>query len=261
MKGPIGVVVAMATEAGCMAGRRCRAGERLWLRGQILVQVAGIGAQRARRAGEDLLADGAGALLSFGVAAGIAPGLASGTLLLPDEVIATDGRRLATDAVWRRRWSAPAAVLMPRHEPLAEASAVLTDSGAKRALAARTGAVAADMESAAVLSVAAAAGVPALVVRCVLDPLMRTLPSVALAAVRADGSTAPMALAMAIARHPRDLLALPGLAIDKRRALSMLARFADATLDVPFAADADDAAQQSGQNCRTRTADRGNCTS
>lgn len=242
MNDATGAVVALPAEARCLTARRCRPGE-LCEAGGLLLQVAGVGAERAKRAGEALLAAGACSLLSFGVAAGLAPGLPSGTLLLPDEVVAADGRRLPTDKTWRERWAGRAAILPVRHEALAETSVALVDSIAKRVLAERTGAIAADMESAAVLALAASAGVPALVVRCVLDPLEQTLPAAALAALRDDGSTDGRALALALWRRPSELGALLALARGNRRALRALGLFAGLVRDV-----ADDAARHARQN-------------
>ena len=250
MPAPLGAVVALVAEARCLGAHGVRTGEIFRIDETLWLQVSGVGAERATRAGEALLGAGARALLSFGVAAGITPGLETGTLLLPHELIAGDGRRLPTDRRWRERWGACAGTLNVRHEALAEAPLVLRDVAAKRALAKHTGAIAADMESAAVLALAASAGVPALVVRCVLDPLQQVLPTAALAGIRDDGTTDVPALLRALLRHPRELPALLALAGANRRALAVLSGFVRDVRRAAPAIDTDDAAREGGQNPR-----------
>ena len=92
-----------------------------------------------------LVAEGGQAIISFGIAAGLAPSLAPGTCLVGGEVV-HDGTSLSRRcglgrAALRRRLGSP--------EPVAIAGVdhPLTSASAKRALNAETGAVAADMES------------------------------------------------------------------------------------------------------------------
>ncbi len=83
---------------------------------------------------------------------------------------------------------------------LAEADRVLAEPGDKRALAQSTGAVAADMESAAILRVADQAGLPCVVVRVVLDTLTDTVPGVWQGAVDRQGRVRPVGVIRALAQ-------------------------------------------------------------
>ncbi len=65
---------------------------------------------------------------------------------------------------------------------------------AKATLRAASGALAIDMESAAVAEAAAEAGVPFLVLRVIADPADRAIPPVALHGVAPDGSRRPWAV-------------------------------------------------------------------
>jgi adenosylhomocysteine nucleosidase len=191
--------------------------------------VSGIGPAAATVGARRLLAAGARALLSWGLAGGLDPSLEAGTLVLPRKVISPEGRVLTTSAAWRERVNevivarqrTSCGSLLTCREPLGSAAA--------KALAFReTGAVAVDMESSAVAEVASAEGLPFLVVRAIVDPAQDAVPQVALSVTRAgqDGLQVGRLLA-ALARTPSELTALIRLARHYRnasRALSAVAR-------------------------------------
>jgi hypothetical protein len=84
-------------------------------------------------------------------------------------------------------------------------SRIVAHPDAKRALRARTGALAVDNESHVVASAAAARGLPMAAVRVIMDPVTRELPASALAAVRANGTIDLAAVIRSLAREPSDL--------------------------------------------------------
>lgn len=187
------------------------------------IAVVGPGAGPATAAAQRLVAAGAEGLVSWGVAAGLDPGLAPGALLLPDGVIGEDGVHRRPSAPWRARLIARLTHLQPLTGAVAETATLLGDAAAKSALRARTGAVAADMESAAVLRAAAAAGVPALVVRVVLDPAAGAVPPAWARVVDPAGRLQPAALWPLLLR-PGAWPAGLALAHQRRRAARTLRR-------------------------------------
>lgn len=176
-----GIVTGLRTEARLL--RHCP-----------LVACAGAEPETAARA---LLAAGATRLLSFGLAGGLDPALAPGTLVLATEVIA-DGIRFPTDPVWADGVTSPSMV----RAPLLGAASPLLDRAAKAAAAARTGAVAVDLESGAVARVAAAAGVPLLALRAVADPAGQNVPAAVLKVVNAQGQIRLRTALATLAMHP-----------------------------------------------------------
>ena len=144
----------------------------------IVVRVCGVGQERARNAAIRALRDGAEALLSWGVAGGLDPSFRPGTVLLPATVLGPTGTSLAADTVLRQRL---ARTLVPHVAfeagEILSVNEVLATPQAK-ASARRTGAVAADMESASIGAAAAQAGRPFAVVRVVLDGAGDRLPTV-----------------------------------------------------------------------------------
>lgn len=230
-----GIVVALAAEAAAFspppsAGVAQLASHRLLL-------LSGVGPRRARAAAERLLAAGAGALLSWGTAAGLDPILAPGALLLPAAVLAADGRAYPVHSGWRESLYRRLTLHCQVHSGLlAESPALLTDPQEKSVLFGRSGALAVDMESAAVGAAALAAGVPFVVVRAVADPAAAALPRAVADALTASGQVYGPRLLYALARRPADLVALARLARQfhaASRALRSVRAAADDLLQPP----------------------------
>ena len=112
---------------------------------------------------------------------------------------------------------------------LTESSAVLTRPSEKLALAIKTGAMAVDMESAAIAAVAHEAGIPFVAIRAISDRADRTIPQSLLSAIDDFGKAGPSGLLNALARRPVDLCAWLGLARDFRAAHASLATVARLT--------------------------------
>jgi hopanoid-associated phosphorylase len=204
---------------GAVVGLRREARLLARLAPGIRVACSGADPDRAARAAERLLAEGAPGLVSFGLAGGLAPGLPPGRLLLPAGVLLPEGGTLAVDPAWHAR--ARAALPAAETAPVAGSDHALADPAAKAALH-RAGAVAVDMESHAVARAAAAAGKPFLVIRAVADPAGRALPRAALVAVAPDGGTRLAAVLLALARRPGEVAGLLRLARDGAAAFAAL---------------------------------------
>lgn len=193
---------------GIVTGLRAEA--RL-LRGMPLVACAGAQPETAARA---LLAAGATRLMSFGLAGGLDPALAPGTLILATEILAGD-TRWPTDSAWADALALPG----PTRAPLLSVPKPVASRGAKATAFAATGAVAVDMESGAVARVAAAAGVPVLALRAIADPAGLSLPPLVLRIADPQGNIRPRTAVAALALHPWTMMEL---ALHTRRALAAL---------------------------------------
>ena len=192
------------------------------------VVLGGMGPARAEAAARAAIADGAEALVSWGVAAALAPGLAAGDLLLADQLYGADGTSLAIDRAWRAAVieRLPMGLAAPA-VTLTEAWDVVADPASKHALHVATGADALDMESAAIARVAGAHGAAFLAIRVVLDDANTGLPAAARVAMDDAGHLQPVALA-------RSLIGAPMALHHQLRGLKQLAvayRFARITLE------------------------------
>jgi adenosylhomocysteine nucleosidase len=222
----IGVITGLRAEARCLGGL------------EVAIACSGARPERARAAAARLLAEGALGLVSFGLAAGLAPELRAGDLVLAEAVALPDGRHLGADPTWRRRCAATLAEAgVALHVgSVAGTDRLLATPGQKRALFEATGALAADMESHAVAELASAAGMPFIVVRAISDRADQALPAAAIGFLGADGQIRPRALIGVIAK-PAALAALVRLGLQTRRALgtlSQVARRAGVSLERPF---------------------------
>ncbi|MBM3488261.1 MAG: hypothetical protein FJX67_16775, partial [Alphaproteobacteria bacterium] len=150
----------------------------------------GPGPRAAADGARALIADGAGALVSFGTAGGLDPALATGTIVIGEAVVIPDGTRLAAHPEWVARAEGALAPLGGiRRGAVYGSAAVIGLVRKKKRIFTATGALALDMESHAVARVAEAAGLPFLAVRVVLDPASRAIPSAAAAGMAPDGTT------------------------------------------------------------------------
>jgi adenosylhomocysteine nucleosidase len=227
----VGVVVALAAEARALGrAREHRAesasfGNLKFLSDGSMLAVSGIGASGAAAAAAALVDAGVSALMTFGMAGGLDPQLRAGTLVLPAEILAFDGARrirYATAHRWRENLSARLGGARPvvRGDVLTSPTPVATAAD-KAALFRDTGAVAVDMESAAVARVAAEHRMPFLCVRVVVDTAADGVPR-AVAAASRSGRVRIGRLLLGLALAPADMLDLLKLAGRYRVALSIL---------------------------------------
>jgi adenosylhomocysteine nucleosidase len=193
--------------------------EARWLGTSTLtVRVGGVGAEHARRAAKELIAQGARALVSWGTAAARAPGLDVGTLVIADRVLA-GAEALTPDLGWNDRIVAALRGVVPvTRGAIACPMRVLRSAADKRALGETTGAIAADMESAAIGSVAREAGAPWIVLRVVSDTVDMAVPASVVSAIDAKGQLSVGRLIGGLARRPGDVAAFPALARGMRLA-------------------------------------------
>jgi hypothetical protein len=153
------------------------------------------------------IANGATALLSFGIAGALAPGLRPGTIVIADRVAGIGAQPQPLAAGGLR------GVVVGAAMPVA-------NRREKSALFAATNALVVDLET----DLVARAGLPYAVLRAVADPAERNLPRAALVGLKPDGTPALAAVMTEIARAPWQIPALMRLAWETRVALAALAR-------------------------------------
>jgi adenosylhomocysteine nucleosidase len=226
----LGVIATIQAEAHCLR----RFGDGL----APLIHVTGGSSSRARAGAERLVAQGAAALVSFGLAIGLAPILRPGDVVIAESVVLPGGGTAPTHAGWRdelmRRLagselSVRIARIVGSDEPPFSASA-------KRRAFQTTFAAAMDTESHAVAEVAMAARLPLLVVRAVAEPAEAVRPAVAFAAAGADGHARSLALVGHLAMRPWEIAAAWRFSRNGRTGLEALRRVA-AIGPAPFASD------------------------
>ncbi len=193
----------------------------------ILVAFAGVGPECARAAGTRLLDNGATALLSWGLAAGLDRTLPAGSLLLPRVIVDAQMREHAVHRKWHHKLYTRLDDRFAVHTaPLAESILLLSTPAQKRALMLCSTAIAADMESAAIAALARAADVPFVAIRAVSDTALTRVPPWLSGAIDGAGRLATAQLIREMIVSPMDWPAVSRLALGFRAARGTLARVA-----------------------------------
>jgi len=162
------------------------------------------------------------AVVSFGIAGGLAPGLNAGTPLVGRAIVSEDGQIFESDRSWTQGL-AKALGGAPIVD-FAGVDAPVSHPAQKRALHVATGAVAVDMESHIAARFAAAHNLPFAAFRVVADPAERHLPHAALVGLRQDGTLAIGAVLRSLLAQPRQVPHLIRTALDTRAAFESLFR-------------------------------------
>lgn len=231
----LGVVIAMAPEAAALTGPRAwRRADGVCLApaypigscGLVVVR-SGAGWENAYAAARRLVRQGAGALASLGLSGGLSPDLRPGHLIVARRCLMTDG--LAPAQVWH---APPAASRLHRvlsaaglpvcAGPILTTRVAALSPDSKAVLLKRFGALAVDMESAAVARAAAEAGLPWLSCRAVCDPADRAVPPPLAAALAADGRLRTSTIAAGLLRDPSLVRDLAVLAVQAGKACRSL---------------------------------------
>ncbi len=216
----LGIVTATTAEARSLARHPLASGN-------VFLRISGVGAKRASSAAKALLEQGATSLLSWGSAGGLIPGLSPGSVVLPKVIVAVDGSVYSVNAAWHGHLCSQLKGKVDLHEGgLAESRTVVASPAEKSTLFRQTGAIAVDMESAALAAVAHEAGVPFIAIRAVVDPVGLTISRSALVALDEFGELRPLRLLKTFARHPIELPSLIRLGRDFRAAQITLAAVA-----------------------------------
>jgi adenosylhomocysteine nucleosidase len=160
-------------------------------------------------------------LVSFGIAGGLAPELAAGTVIVSGEVVAE-----------RKHW-----VNEPRHQkqvtrfarsigavegPVFGAGSILATQTEKNRAWVATRAIAVDLESEIVARIATALDIPFVVLRTVADTARRDLPPASLIPLGVNGKPRLSKVFAEVLRRPSQLPEMIGLAQETRIALSAL---------------------------------------
>ncbi|MEJ2033280.1 MAG: phosphorylase [Deltaproteobacteria bacterium] len=222
MKSLTGIIIAMPTEARAVLGRR----QWRYLDGQLVRKIqpgewqpniclcSGVGPARAEAACQWLIAQGVTDLVLLGVAGGLHPDLRPGDLVVADAAVDVDeegvGCVVLSDRDQARQiYTALAfAGLKIRLGRIVTVSRPVRSSAEKANLYKRYRALTVDMESAAVLRTARAAGVPVRILRAVCDPADQCLPEAVARGVAANGRRRPGYIARKLLTDPSLLLPL-----------------------------------------------------
>jgi adenosylhomocysteine nucleosidase len=227
-----GIIVAMPQELRTLTQEKLPYGKCYPLSDRWMVILSGIGAKAARAAAGCLLEHNVERLVSWGTAAALDPRLERGALLLPEIVLNDTGGPYHCDPL-------PGDFLIKQlsgtyfisRAPLFGAAPLLKSPAEKNTLYESSGAVAADMESAAIAVAAREAGRPFAVVRAVSDEAGMVLPSLLWQAIDDRGVVKLPDLLAALMRRPMAIIPLIKLGMGFHQARKSLMVAADLLLE------------------------------
>ncbi len=188
---------------------------------ELLLAKTGMGPENAEAAARRLFEEGSvAAALALGVAAGLSPQLRTGDLIVGDRVIfhgrdSTTRQSFPCDA---KLQESALTVIRQSGDRYALGSIVTVErivlaAEEKRGLAAQSGAMAVDMESAAIASAASARAVPFLAIRAILDPVEEDLKIAFDRFLDEHGEPRPLPLIRYLIAQPQALLRLVALGL------------------------------------------------
>ncbi len=209
----LGIVVALRDEASSLTESKPTLRTPISLTDNVTLMVSGMGAAHAVHAARDLLDRGVTALMSYGTAAGLAPALRSGDVILADYLLDAQGTRHEIAGAWSQILEEKlTGVRNLRRGGICQSDTVIATPADKAGLYRRTGCLALDMESAALAALAGQTGVPFISLRAVVDTADMSLPASLLTALDEDGNVSLTKLLPALLPRPADWLALVKLA-------------------------------------------------
>ena len=222
----IGLVVAMSAEARALTGRVQPLEQVVKIAESVYLHVGGVGGRAAERSCAALVEAGAGALVSVGCAAGLAPECRPGAVVVPAKVRSAQRELFAVDVEWR---TALLAALESRFRPfLGDIVSVerVIGSTEKHVLRETAGTVAADMESVAVAREARRFDLPMIAIRAVSDGVDDDIPEALLVAVDAFGRPRLRSILDSVIERPGDAASFLRLRKGLKKACNTLSQVA-----------------------------------
>ncbi len=232
----LGILVAMSVECRSLTTKRVPQGGCLELDQHCLIGLSGAGPAAADRCVDLLIQAGAKSLISWGCAAALAPGIHPGDLILPDRIACKNGQLIETDESWRKRLTSKLEGQIHLYSGLlAESDRIVARADEKQAIHATKGAIALDMESAAVARAAERHRMPFLAIRSVVDPVDVTLPPSIEGAFDDKGILHVRKMLLSAFLHPVDFIDIIQLGRHFDAAMKTLKLAADMGRDTNFA--------------------------
>ncbi len=203
-----GIVIALPDEISSLTSKKINQGECISINKNTLLALSGAGPENAAKASQLLINKGANRLISWGCAAALDANLKPGDLVLANQLLSAEKQALFIESPWLQQITAQLTALNPITGTLAESYTIVAESIAKQIIYQQSGAIALDMESIAIVKTARKNDCPAVVIRCIADPVSMSLPKAVSYALNNSGNIVLPKLLWFLLTHPGEL---PGL--------------------------------------------------
>jgi adenosylhomocysteine nucleosidase len=227
-----GILVALPEELATLTSKKIDKGHGVFINDKVLIARSGAGPANAQSAARQLITQGATRLLSWGCAAGLDASVKPGDLIVADRLIDADGNEIAIAPEWRKSCLHALELLSGnrsihiRTGAIAESHDLISSSRDKKRLHSQTGAVALDMESAAIARVARLQQMDFLALRAIADPAIMDLPKAIGYSLDDQGEVRLDRLMLFLLSHPLELSGLIQLGLHFNKAKNTLRRVA-----------------------------------
>jgi len=217
-----GILVALPDEISSLTSKNINKGDCISINDKLLVCCSGAGPVNAKKASQLLIDNGAERLISWGCAAALSPDLQPGDLVLPEELLSEKTEQLSLHSSWLTFIKQQLSELSPLSGSLIESSTIVADCIDKQRIYQKSSAIALDMESIAVATVAKENNMPAVVIRCIADPVDMNLPKSINYAMNNQGDIELPKLLYFLLSHPFELTGLIKLGLHFNKAKNKL---------------------------------------
>ena len=216
-------MVALPDEAGCLYQGHCQRHSPIQIQAGIYLCLSGIGYNNALNAAAALIKSGANALVCWGVAGALDKTMHSGDLLIADKIISAE-KHLPCTSDWQQK--------LLEHLTLTDNKVIsgqlysdnhmCVTARDKQRLNAECGALAIDMESAAVAGLAAELGHDFVCLRAIADEAVTSLPRAVTHHTDELGKPKPIRFALSCLSQPTQIASLLILAHAYQKAILSL---------------------------------------
>ncbi|MEE9423356.1 MAG: phosphorylase [Methylococcales bacterium] len=183
----IGIIAALPEEVKMLTRKTLLPGEYL-VRDQLIICVAGIGADNAKTASQSLHNNGATVLISWGCAGALDPELSAGDFILPSQVCDENNTAIDTSKRWNNQLQTLLSAAKTIHSGLlVQAPSMITSTRQKQSLFKTTTAIAVDMESYSIANYARENDLPFIACRAIADSAQTELPQPVIDAMDQQG--------------------------------------------------------------------------
>ena len=174
----IGIISALSAEARCLTGKSIPVNIPVQINGYAIAIVCGMGKENVRTATQMLIEKEVSALISWGTAGALTENIHAGDLILADTIVSNDSNNYSFDIEWNKRITNELcnSSLKIRNGIMTHALQVLATTEDKKELHRKTNALAVDMESIVIATLANEMKLPCISVRAVVDEVYQNIP-------------------------------------------------------------------------------------
>ena len=231
----IGIIAALPAEAKCLYSKKLKAGLPIEIQQDVFLCLSGIGHESALFAAKKLAALKVDALISWGVAGAIDNSLNSGDVILAKSII-NEGNRYSISEDWLNRVSDHFLPSEPNifNGDIASSKEICASTTDKQHLLKKTGALAVDMESAAIAETATANNLDLLVIRTISDNADTAIPEAVLKHTNNMGQPRIFNFMLSCIMNPNQIREISSLASGYKKGLASLSEIAQVLKDRHF---------------------------